>query len=157
MWENDRDIIGINLTVICCFLFVCLFVYFPQGNLCWRGDFVKKWVWAVQHSMHHVDVVVDMKMNRAALPLSWTVSKAVYNLASLVLIMRSSRIHHPACQNGTEDCFVLVLFCPPTNPFLHTPKLFLICGCSPHQLHFSSPFLLLLLLLLLSVIRTCNV
>lgn len=48
-------------------------IVFSRGNLHRRSNNRKKWVCAVQHSMHYVDVVVDMKRNCVAFFLSCTV------------------------------------------------------------------------------------
>lgn len=89
-------------------------IVFSWGNLHRRSNNGKKWVCAVQHSTHYVDVVVDMKRNCVAFLLSCCISEVVYKLASLFLIMRGGMIQHPSCQNGTEGCFVLVFFAPPS-------------------------------------------
>lgn len=125
-------------------------IVFSWGNLHQRSNLEKKWVCAVQHSTHYVDAVVDMKRNCAAflfpcivfqrqfvswLACFWSCAVAGFNIPAAKMALKA----------------VLYLYFLP--PSLHT-KLFLICSCSPtpHQPHFSSP-----LLLLLSVIRTCNV
>lgn len=53
---------------------------------------------------------------RSIASLLYCVSEALYNLASLVLIMRSRRIHHPAAKMALKTVLYLYFFAPPPTP-----------------------------------------
>lgn len=134
-------------------------IVFSWGkNLHRRSNIGKKWVYAARHSTHYVDAVVDMKRNRAAFLPSCTVSQRGFILwLACFWSCVVAGFNIPAAKMALKAVLYLYPHIP-SPPLLNTPKLFLICGCSPYTPPQPTTYLLPLFFSSSPlVISTCNV